>query len=135
MDTNTIQALGLDKTDVVYVDSMVQYAILILSYALLLRMAIAKKKVLKYYMNSVNWLFIFIVLYSGTNIVLLLLRLSSTIQYTPVSWLQVITEGIEIVPLWIVIRVLEHNYKKYKDIPTIPYKSDALIKKALPLFK
>lgn len=135
MDTNTIQALGLDKTDVVYVDSMVQYAILILSYALLLRMAIAKKKVLKYYMNSVNWLFIFIVLYSGTNIVLLLLRLSSTIQYTPVSWLQVITEGIEIVPLWIVIRVLEHNYKKYKDIPTTPYKSDALIKKALPLFK
>ena len=135
MDTNTIQALGLDKTDVIYVDSMVQYAILILSYALLLRMAIAKKKVLKYYMNSVNWLFIFIVLYSGTNIVLLLLRLSSTIQYTPVSWLQVITEGIEIVPLWIVIRVLEHNYKKYKDIPTTPYKSDALIKKALPLFK
>lgn len=135
MDTNTIQALGLDKTDVVYVDSMVQYAILILSYALLLRMAIAKKKVLKYYMNSINWLFIFIVLYSGTNIVLLLLRLSSTIQYTPVSWLQVITEGIEIVPLWIVIRVLEHNYKKYKDIPTTPYKSDALIKKALPLFK
>ena len=135
MDTNTIQALGLDKTDIVYVDSMVQYAILILSYALLLRMAIAKKKVLKYYMNSVNWLFIFIVLYSGTNIVLLLLRLSSTIQYTPVSWLQVITEGIEIVPLWIVIRVLEHNYKKYKDIPTTPYKSDALIKKALPLFK
>ena len=135
MDTNTIQALGLDKTDVVYVDSMVQYAILILSYALLLRMAITKKKVLKYYMNSVNWLFIFIVLYSGTNIVLLLLRLSSTIQYTPVSWLQVITEGIEIVPLWIVIRVLEHNYKKYKDIPTTPYKSDALIKKALPLFK
>lgn len=135
MDTNTIQALGLDKTDVVYVDSMAQYAILILSYALLLRMAIAKKKVLKYYMNSVNWLFIFIVLYSGTNIVLLLLRLSSTIQYTPVSWLQVITEGIEIVPLWIVIRVLEHNYKKYKDIPTTPYKSDALIKKALPLFK
>lgn len=135
MDTNTIQALGLDKTDVVYVDSMVQYAILILSYALLLRMAIAKKKVLKYYMNSVNWLLIFIVLYSGTNIVLLLLRLSSTIQYTPVSWLQVITEGIEIVPLWIVIRVLEHNYKKYKDIPTTPYKSDTLIKKALPLFK
>lgn len=135
MDTNTIQALGLDKTDVVYVDSMVQYAILILSYALLLRMAITKKKVLKYYMNSVNWLFIFIVLYSGTNIVLLLLRLSSTIQYTPVSWLQVITEGMEIVPLWIVIRVLEHNYKKYKDIPTTPYKSDALIKKALPLFK
>lgn len=135
MDTNTIQALGLDKTDVVYVDSMVQYAILILSYALLLRIAIAKKKVLKYYMNSVNWLFIFITLYSGTNIVLLLLRLSSTIQYTPVSWLQVITEGIEIVPLWIVIRVLEHNYKKYKDIPTTPYKSDALIKKALPLFK
>lgn len=135
MDTNTIQALGLDKTDVVYVDSMIQYAILILSYALLLRMAIAKKKVLKYYMNSVNWLLIFVVLYSGTNIVLLLLRLSSTIQYTPVSWLQVITEGIEIVPLWIVIRVLEHNYKKYKDIPTTPYKSDALIKKALPLFK
>lgn len=135
MDTNTIQALGLDKTDVVYVDSMVQYVILILSYALLLRMAIAKKKVLKYYMNSINWLFIFIILYSGTNIVLLLLRLSSTIQYTPVSWLQVITEGIEIVPLWIVIRVLEHNYKKYKDIPTTPYKSDALIKKALPLFK
>lgn len=135
MDTNTIQSLGLDKTDVVYVDSMIQYAILILSYALLLRMAIAKKKVLKYYMNSVNWLLIFVVLYSGTNIVLLLLRLSSTIQYTPVSWLQVITEGIEIVPLWIVIRVLEHNYKKYKDIPTTPYKSDALIKKALPLFK
>ena len=135
MDTNTIQALGLDKTDIVYVDSMIQYAILILSYALLLRMVIVKKKVLKYYMNSINWLFIFIVLYSGTNIVLLLLRLSSTIQYTPVSWLQVITEGIEIVPLWIVIRVLEHNYKKYKDIPTTPYKSDALIKKALPLFK
>lgn len=135
MDTNTIQALGLDKTDVVYVDSMIQYAILILSYALLLRMAIAKKKVLKYYMNSINWLLIFVVLYSGTNIVLLLLRLSSTIQYTPVSWLQVITEEIEIVPLWIVIRVLEHNYKKYKDIPITPYKSDALIKKALPLFK
>ena len=135
MNTITVQTLGLDKTDVVYVDSMIQYTILILSYALLLRMAIAKKQVLKYYMNSINWLLIFILLYSGTNIILLLLGLSSIIQYTSITWLQVITEELEIIPLWIVIRVLEHRYKKFKDIPTTPYKSDALIKKALPLFK
>lgn len=136
MDTSTtIQALGLEKTDIVYVDSMIQYTILILSYALLLRMAIAKKNVLRYYMNSTNWLLIFVILYSGTNIVLLFLGLSSIIQYTPISWLQVITEEIKIIPLWIVIRVLEHNYRKIEGLPIAPYKSDAIIKKSLPLFK
>lgn len=136
MDTSiTIQALGLEKTDIVYVDSMIQYTILILSYALLLRMAIAKKNVLRYYMNSTNWLLIFVILYSGTNIILLLLGLSSIIQYTPISWLQVITEEIEIIPLWIVIRVLEYNYRKIEGLPTAPYKSDVIIKKSLPLFK
>lgn len=136
MDTSTtIQALGLEKTDIVYVDSMIQYTILILSYALLLRMAIAKKNVLRYYMNSTNWLLIFVILYSGTNIILLLLGLSFIIQYTPISWIRVITEEIEIIPLWIVIRVLEHNYRKIEGLPNAPYKSDAIIKKSLPLFK